>query len=116
MNLQEYNKAVESLEEQRLELSQVELDTPIHVVSEREGDAYLVRHLHDLLRLPVGTLLYVIGEYLLKRDVATWVSTYDRRELSAEQTFERLAFLASDDTPVHYIHMPGHSKNTPDDK
>lgn len=28
MNLQEYNKAVESLEEQRLELSQVELDTP----------------------------------------------------------------------------------------
>ena len=37
MNLQEYNKAVESLEEQRLELSQAELDTPIHVVSEREG-------------------------------------------------------------------------------
>lgn len=36
MNLQEYNKAVESLEEQRLELSQVELDTPIHAVSVRE--------------------------------------------------------------------------------
>lgn len=116
MNLQEYNKAVESLEEQRLELSQVELDTPIHVVSEREGDAYLVRNLHYLLRFPVGTLLYGRGEYLLKRDAATWVSTYDRRELSAEQTFERLAFLASDGTPVHYIHMPGHSKNTPDDK
>lgn len=116
MNLQEYNKAIESLDEQRIKLSRVELDTPIHVVSEREGDAYIVRCLLDLLRLPVGTLLYGSGDYLLKRDVATWVSTYDRGELSAEQAFERLAFLASDDTPVHYIHMPGHSKNTPDAK
>ena len=113
MNLQEYNKAIESLNEQRRALLDNDLDEPIHLVSEREGDAFMLSHRLDLCRLMAGTLLYAGGgEYIMKKDAATWVSTYDGA-MSEEHAFMRLVSIAARYIPIHYIHIPGHGKSVP---
>ena len=110
MDAKELYETVARLNERLRELSQEDLSRPIPVKKKeekkKEGRGFLVSSYRDLLRLPIGSLLYADGDYFMKRSTTQWASTFSEKVLTPKELFTVFVSLAADDFPVYFIHIP----------